>query len=73
MIKKVSNFGEMDGVISIPYNYVLTRLSNRKHWRYVLFKPRVDPDLNRNATKYRDNHIHKYAAGIILHFMNGKY
>jgi len=32
-----------------------------------------DMDLNRNATKYRDNHIHKDAAGIMLHFINGKY
>jgi hypothetical protein len=32
-----------------------------------------DPDLNRNATNYRDNHIHKDAAEIILHFINGKY
>ena len=32
-----------------------------------------DPDLNRNAIKYRDNHIHKDAAEIILHFINGKY
>ena len=32
-----------------------------------------DSDLNRNATKYRDNHIHKDAAEIILHFINGKY
>jgi hypothetical protein len=33
----------------------------------------TDPDLNRNATNYKDNHIHKYAAEIILHFINGKY
>ena len=32
-----------------------------------------DPDLNRNETKYRDNHIHKDAAEIMLHFINGKY
>ena len=32
-----------------------------------------DPDLNRNAKNYRDNHIHKDAAEIILHFINGKY
>ena len=32
-----------------------------------------DPDLSRNATNYRDNHIHKDAAEIILHFINGKY
>ena len=33
----------------------------------------VDPDLNRNATKYRDNHIYKDAVEIILHFINVKY
>ena len=32
-----------------------------------------DPDLNRKATNYKDNHIHKDAAEIILHFINGKY
>ena len=32
-----------------------------------------DPDLNRNAIKYRDNHIHKDAMEIMLHFINGKY
>ncbi len=32
-----------------------------------------DPDLNRNATNYRDNHKHRYATEIILHFINGKY
>ena len=33
----------------------------------------IDPDLNRNAIKYRDNHIHKDAVEIMLHFINGKY
>ena len=33
----------------------------------------VDPDLNRKATNYRDNHKHRYAAEIILHFINVKY
>ena len=32
-----------------------------------------DPDLNKNTTNYRDNHKHKYAVEIILHFINGKY
>jgi len=32
-----------------------------------------DPDLNRNAIKHRDNHKHKYAVEIILHFINIKY
>lgn len=32
-----------------------------------------DPDLNRNTTKYRDNHIHKDAMEIILQFINVKY
>jgi len=32
-----------------------------------------DPDLNRNAIKYRDNHKNRYATEIILHFINGKY
>jgi len=27
----------------------------------------LDPDLNRNATNYRDNHKHRYAVEIILH------
>jgi len=27
----------------------------------------TDPDLNRNATNYRDNHKHRDAAEIILH------
>ena len=38
-----------------------------------LYQKDLDPDLNRNATNYRDNHIHKDAAEIILHFINGKY
>jgi len=40
--------------------------------RNFLLKP-TDLDLNRNATKYQDNHIQKDAAEIILHFINGKY
>jgi len=32
-----------------------------------------DPDLNRNTPNYRDNHKHKDAAEIILHFINVKY
>jgi len=32
-----------------------------------------DPDLSRNAIKHRDNHKHRYAAEIILHFINVKY
>ena len=32
-----------------------------------------DLDLNRNATTYRDNHKHKDAVEIILHFINVKY
>jgi len=34
---------------------------------------RTDPDLNRNATNYRDNHKHKDSTEIILHFINVKY
>jgi len=30
-------------------------------------------ELNRNTTKYRDNHIQKDAVEIILHFINVKY
>ena len=30
-----------------------------------------DPDLNRNAKNY--NHKHRYAAEIIIHFINVKY
>jgi len=33
----------------------------------------TDPDLNRNTIKHRDNHKHKYAVEIILHFINVKY
>jgi len=32
----------------------------------------TDPDLNRNLTKYTDNHIHEDAVEIILHFINVK-
>jgi len=32
----------------------------------------TDPYLKRNTTNYRDNHKHKDAAEIILHFINGK-
>ena len=32
-----------------------------------------DPDLNRNTKNYRDNHKHRYAVEIILHFINIKY
>ena len=32
-----------------------------------------DPDLNKNATNYRDNHQHIDAMEIILHFINVKY
>ena len=34
---------------------------------------KCDPYLNKNTTNYRDNHIHKDAAEIMLHFVNGKY
>ena len=40
---------------------------------YSSIMTNYDPNLNRNATNYRDNHIHKDAAEIILHFINGKY
>jgi len=33
----------------------------------------IDPDLNMNATNYRDNHKHRDAVEIILHFINVKY
>ena len=33
----------------------------------------LDPDLKKNAKNYRDNHEHRYAAEIILHFINVKY
>jgi len=32
-----------------------------------------DPDLNRNAIKYRDNNKDRYAVEIILHFITVKY
>lgn len=32
-----------------------------------------DPDLNKNTINYRDNHKHRDAAEITLHFMNVKY
>jgi len=32
-----------------------------------------DPDLDRNAIKHRDNHKHRYAAEIILYFINVEY
>jgi len=32
-----------------------------------------DPYLNRNAIKHRDNHKHRYAAEIILYFINVEY
>ena len=32
-----------------------------------------DLDLNRNTTNYRDNHKHRDAMEIILHFINVKY
>ena len=32
-----------------------------------------DPDLNKNATNYKDNHKHKDATKIILNFINVKY
>jgi len=43
-----------------------------KPQRNFLLKP-TDPDLKRNATKYRGNHKDSYATEIILHFINGKY
>ena len=33
----------------------------------------ADLDLNRNTTNYRDNHKHRDATEIILHFINVKY
>ena len=33
----------------------------------------VNPDLNKNAIKYRDNHKDRYAVEIILHFITVKY
>ena len=33
----------------------------------------TDPDLNRNARNYRDNHKYRDAREIILHFINVKY
>jgi len=33
----------------------------------------IEPDLNKNATNYRDNHKHKDVVEIILHFINVKY
>jgi len=33
----------------------------------------IDPDLNRNAIKHRDNHEHRYAVEIMLYFINVEY
>jgi len=32
-----------------------------------------DLNLNKNTKNYRDNHKHRYAMEIILHFINVKY
>jgi len=33
----------------------------------------TDPDLNMNTINYRDNHKHRDASKIILHFINVKH
>ena len=43
-------------------------------WEVLLVMRAIcDLDLNRNATNYRDNHKHRDAMEIILHFINVKY
>ena len=54
-----------------PFRSLLCELADRARDHYN--NNMHDPDLNRNATNYRDNHIHKYTAEIILHFINGNY
>ena len=34
--------------------------------------PSIDPDLCRNATEYRNNHKHRNAMKIRIHFINIK-
>jgi len=40
--------------------------------KYLIYSL-YDPDLNRNATNYIDNHKYRDATEIILHFINVKY
>ena len=54
-------------------NFKLKYASNPHSHRIITCSNTTDLDLNKNATKYRDNHIHKDSVEIILHFINGKY
>ena len=54
-----------------PYISTLLGTCKEKQRKNTDHSDTTDLDLNRNATNYRDNHKHKYAMEIILHFING--
>jgi len=58
-------------VLIVPYNRKHL-ISSRLEFEYMN-NIIDDPDLNRNATNYRDNHKYKYAMEIILHFITVNY
>ena len=58
-----------EGIVDHHYEFVISSCCiNRSVISFI-----CDPNLNRNATNYTDNHKHKDAVEIILHFINGNY
>ena len=67
-------------VVTLPFTNkvfksfsIWLRYSLMLSYVYYVLDSILDPDLNRNTIKHRDNHKHRYAAEIILYFINAEY